>query len=156
MELGSRDNKRKAEWALVDFDSLVPMVDVLTYGKAKYGPYNWKKGLPTTEICESLIRHLQAYLRGEDDDIESLLPHTGHILANAMFLSYMHMYRKDLDSRFIDSKKLDSPNKPLDIDKLIDAADELIEFGDSKEKAYGKGMLNVLAQLKFKSNNEHV
>ena len=153
MELGSRDNKRKTEWALVDFDSLVPMVDVLTYGKNKYGDFNWKKGLPTTEICESLVRHLQAYLRGEDIDEESKLPHTGHILCNAMFLSYMHIYRKELDSRFIDINKLDSPNKPIDIDKLIDAATELIDSEDSKEIAYGKGMLNVLAHLKYRPNN---
>jgi hypothetical protein len=47
-------------------------------------------------------RHINALLQGEDDDPESGLAHVGHILCNAMFLSYMFLFRKDLDDRYID------------------------------------------------------
>ena len=66
------------------------------------GDNNWKKGLKYTETCESLQRHLNSFIEGEDNDKESKLSHVGHILCNAMFLSYMSMFRKDLDDRFID------------------------------------------------------
>jgi|SRR5690606_20150416 len=102
---GLRYNEGKAQWSLVDFDALLPMVQVLEFGAEKYSADNWKGGLKTTEIIESMLRHVYAYLRGEDVDLESGLPHTGHIMCNAMFLSYMHEFRKDYDTRRSDVKK---------------------------------------------------
>ena len=68
---------------------------------------HWKKGLKYTEICESLQRHLNAFLDREDDDQESKLAHVGHICCNAMFLSYMFLFRKDMDDRYKPENKLD-------------------------------------------------
>lgn len=106
MEKGLRYNNGKIRWSLVDFDALEDMVKVLEFGASKYNDHNWKKGLNTTEVCESLMRHLTAYLRGEDKDPESGLSHIGHIQCNAMFLSYMDKYKKDFDSRYKDNNKL--------------------------------------------------
>lgn len=97
---GLRYNENKERWSLVDFEALKPMVKVLEYGAKKYDDHNWKKGLKTTEVAESLLRHLTAYLNGEDNDKETNLPHTGHILCNAMFLSYMHEFKKEFDTRY--------------------------------------------------------
>lgn len=99
-DIGSRDNKNKLEWSLIDFPSLEPMVRVLQFGAKKYGKYNWKKGLKTTEICDSMLRHIFAYLNGEDIDEESGLPIEGHILCNAMFLAYMMKHKSELDNRY--------------------------------------------------------
>ena len=99
LDLGKRFNKGKFRWNLVDFPSLVPMVQVLMFGATKYSPHNWKKGLPITETIDSLYRHLNALNDGEDNDSESGLPHIGHILCNAMFLSFMLKNRPDLDDR---------------------------------------------------------
>ena len=101
-----RFNEGKLKWALVDFDSLEEMVKVLEFGAKKYGSDNWKKGLNTTEIVESLLRHITAYLNCEDTDKESGMLHVGHIMCNAMFLSYMNKYKPEFDSRKFDSNKL--------------------------------------------------
>ena len=95
----SRFNTGKPKWGLVDFESLEPMVRVLEFGAKKYVEHNWKKGLPTTEICESLLRHVFAYLRGEDKDPESGISHIGHIQCNAMFLSHMMNFKPEFDNR---------------------------------------------------------
>lgn len=108
--VGMRANKGKRVWSLVDFESLEEMVKVLEFGTTKYSAHNWKKGLPYTEIMDSLLRHTIAFLEGEDVDPESGLLHTGHILCNAMFLDYMVKHRKDLDNRFIDKNKLNEDN----------------------------------------------
>lgn len=102
---GDRYNDGKRQWSLVDFDALEDMVKVLEYGAIKYAPNNWKRGLDTRQICESMMRHIVAYLRGENNDPESGLPHTGHIMCNAMFLSYMARYMKDFDTRVFDTNK---------------------------------------------------
>lgn len=104
---GLRYNSGKLRWTLVDFDALEDMVRVLEFGADKYSADNWKQGLRTTEVSESLMRHLFAYLRGEDLDPESGLPHTGHIMCNAMFLSYLQRFKSEFDSRRLDSNKID-------------------------------------------------
>ena len=99
MEQADRYNEGKPRWSLVDFKSMEPLVQVLEYGAKKYAPYNWTKGLPTTQICESLLRHTFAYLNGEDNDAESGCSHIGHIMANAMFLSYVMKNKPQFDDR---------------------------------------------------------
>ena len=90
-----RFNGGKPQWAIVDFKSLEPMVEVLEFGAKKYARDNWKKGLPTREICESLLRHIFAYLDGEDVDPESGISHIGHMQCNTMFLAYMERELKE-------------------------------------------------------------
>lgn len=136
---GLRFNAGKLKWGLVSWRALAPMVQVLMYGAHKYttfkkedgttitgaeisvedakglevvssGANNWKLGLNYVGITESLKRHLFAFLEGEDVDDESGISHVGHILCNAMFLSYMVLFRKDLDDRFVDENFKESDN----------------------------------------------
>lgn len=100
--LGNRFNDKKLRWSLISWKALEPLVQVLMFGAEKYDDHNWRKGLKYTETCESLQRHLNSFLEGEDNDKESKLSHVGHILCNAMFLSYMTLFRKDLDDRYVD------------------------------------------------------
>lgn len=102
----ARYNEGKPKWSFVDFDALEPMVRVLEQGAKKYSPDNWKNGQSTTELMESLMRHYVAYMRGEDNDPESGLPHIGHILCNAMFVSYMMLFKPEFDDRLEDHNKL--------------------------------------------------
>ena len=99
---GDRLNQGKLRWSLVSFKALEPLVEVLMFGANKYSDWNWYKGLKYTETCDSLQRHLNSFLQGQDNDEESKLSHVGHIMCNAMFLSYMFMFRKDLDDRHKD------------------------------------------------------
>jgi len=100
MNKGNRFNTDKLKWGLVPQSSLVPMVRVLEFGAKKYGNYNWQKGLSIIEICESLKRHLDAFMEGEDNDSESGLSHIGHIQCNALFLSWMMENKLELDDRY--------------------------------------------------------
>lgn len=90
-----RFNTGKRQWSMVDFKSIEPMVEVLEYGAKKYSKDNWKRGLPVLEICESLLRHVFAFMDGEDLDSESGLSHLGHIQCNAMFLAYVLREKKE-------------------------------------------------------------
>jgi len=104
-EKGSRYNEGKIKWSLVPQSALLPMVEVLEFGAKKYAPHNWKKGLSITEICESLKRHLDAFMEGEDLDLESGLHHVGHMQCNTLFLSYMLQNMSELDDRYIHEKE---------------------------------------------------
>ena len=94
-EQALRFNSGKAKWSLVDFESFLPLVEVLEFGARKYEVDNWKKGLPVKAVCESMLRHVFAFMNGEDLDPESGLSHVGHIQANAMFLAFMLRERRE-------------------------------------------------------------
>ena len=105
--IGDRFNEGKPKWSLVPQSSLIPMVRVLEFGAKKYGDYNWTKGLSVRETCESLKRHLDAFMEGEDNDPESKLSHIGHIQCNALFLSWMQEHKPELDDRVNLKQKLE-------------------------------------------------
>lgn len=88
VEKASRFNEGKPKWSLVHFKSLIPMIRVLEFGTKKYAPKNWQKPMDTTEILESMQRHLAALMDGEEIDSESGISHMGHIQCNAMFYNY--------------------------------------------------------------------
>jgi hypothetical protein len=67
---------------------LKPLVEVLEMGAKKYSRDNWKLGLPIKDVVDSLLRHAIALSDGELYDSESKLLHTGHIMANCMFINY--------------------------------------------------------------------
>lgn len=81
-----RFNDGKPQYSLIDLQALEQCARVLEFGAKKYARNNWKKGLPITQILDSLLRHVAALASGELIDPESGLPHIGHIQCNAMFL----------------------------------------------------------------------
>ena len=96
---GTKFDTDKIRTDLLPVNALMRIANIFTFGAKKYGAYNWVKGLSIRETCESLKRHLDAFMEGEDDDPESKLSHIGHIQCNALFLSWMMENRKDLDDR---------------------------------------------------------
>jgi len=101
-----RFNKNKLNWSLTSMVALEPMIKVLMFGATKYSPNNWKKGMNYTTIYDSMQRHLNSFMSGEDIDPESKLHHIGHILCNSMFLSWMIVFKPELDDRNKDPKNL--------------------------------------------------
>lgn len=63
------------------------LATVFDYGAKKYAPDNWKKGLPTRQLVDSLLRHLTSYMNGNDYDAESGCAEVAHILWNAFVLA---------------------------------------------------------------------
>ena len=100
-ELALRYNTGKAPLSMImeAKEALSGCAGVLQFGAKKYGRGNWHKGLPHTEVCDSMLRHLSSYLSGEDLDPESGCPHVDHILTNAIFLAQGFRTHPELDDR---------------------------------------------------------
>lgn len=85
-EQALRYNQGKLEYSMLDLTKLQECVKVLMFGKQKYARDNWKKGMNTSSIIDSLMRHLSAIQNGEVIDPESGLSHLGHLQCNILFL----------------------------------------------------------------------
>lgn len=91
----------KPDWSLVPFEALEGMVKVLEFGANKYAGWNWtiNGGFPYTRVLRSCLRHIFAYMRGEDNDPESGLSHIHHAMCNLLFISHYignkEKYNKD-------------------------------------------------------------
>ena len=101
MSGGTRHNQGKAPISMVleARHALEGCAQVLAFGAEKYDRGNWRNGLKHTEITDSMMRHLSAYLAGEDVDPESGLPHVDHVLCNAVFLAETTRTHPQLDDR---------------------------------------------------------
>lgn len=65
--------------------AVASVVDVLTFGAAKYDDDNWKNVEPK-RYTDALYRHLNAHHKGEANDAESGLPHLAHAACCVLFL----------------------------------------------------------------------
>lgn len=94
------DTKPKLSFTMEFPNALTGVTRVLEFGAKKYARSNWKKGLPSTEVLDSMLRHQIAWMSGEDFDPESGLPHLDHILCNAMFLAELSRIKPEFDDRY--------------------------------------------------------
>lgn len=98
-EGGKKLDQDKPRMDLLDPLALEGLAKVLTFGAKKYDPHNWRGGIAYCRLIAASLRHIFSFLRGEDTDSESGLPHVDHAFCCLMFLSNMVKTRKDLDDR---------------------------------------------------------
>jgi hypothetical protein len=86
---------------LLDYYALEETSKVMVYGAKKYALHNWRKGLKFSRLYNAALRHIFAFIDGEDFDPESTLPHIAHAMCCLMFLLRMQKDRPDLDDRYL-------------------------------------------------------
>ena len=85
-----RDDSGKTNWSLMPFEALEEINKVLEFGATKYAANNWQEGtgFKYSRVLNSLLRHVFAFMRGEDKDPESGLSHMAHAGCNVLFILY--------------------------------------------------------------------
>jgi hypothetical protein len=84
---GHKCDAGKLEWDLFPFDAAEGVVRVLMYGKRKYAAHQWRSGggIGAVRAVTACLRHVFAWLRGEDLDPESGEHHLDHALCELLF-----------------------------------------------------------------------
>lgn len=74
---------------------------VQAYGHKKYGDFhNFRKGMEVSRQCSCSMRHIMAFMDGEDLDPESMESHIAHAACRLMFLLQNLKDGKAIDDRF--------------------------------------------------------
>jgi hypothetical protein len=90
----------KPMMSLLPFHALREVAKILTYGAAKYGAHNWRKGMEWSRLESAMLRHYDSYRRGDDIDAESGLPHLAHMVCNGLMLLTYQLDKIGTDDRF--------------------------------------------------------
>lgn len=99
---GLKFDDQKPRMDLLDSYAIEQLARVLTFGAQKYASHNWRKGISKGRLLAAALRHLFAYLRGEDHDLESGLSHVAHAMCCCMFLLGLE-HKPELDDRYKES-----------------------------------------------------
>jgi hypothetical protein len=83
---GRKDDTGKLPLGLIPREALLAEAAVLQFGAQKYDAHNWRKGMAWSRLGDAAMRHLLAWLDGEDNDPETGLPHLAHLRCCAGFL----------------------------------------------------------------------
>ncbi|MGX5775489.1 dATP/dGTP diphosphohydrolase domain-containing protein [Methylorubrum zatmanii] len=83
---GSKHDAGKEPVGLIPREAVLAEARVLAFGAEKYAAHNWRKGMRWSRLGDAAMRHLLAWLDGEDNDPETGLPHLAHLRCCAGFL----------------------------------------------------------------------
>lgn len=83
-----KNDEGKLQWSLMPFEQLEDTVRVLMKGAEKYSRDNWKKCDDINRYKDALMRHVTAYIKGEERDPDDNLPHLAHAICNCLFLQW--------------------------------------------------------------------
>lgn len=83
----------KARYDLIDPGFLLRFAEHMRKGAEHYGEHNWTMGIPSSRYLASLMRHVEAYRRGERDE-----DHLAAIAFNVMGI--MRNEGTELDDQF--------------------------------------------------------
>lgn len=99
-------DQEKSPLAYLPWAGIDEVAHVQAYGAKKYGDfYNYRKGMEVGRNLSCAIRHIRAYMEGENLDKESSRSHLAHACCRLLFtLQNLHdgtaiddRYKKDID-----------------------------------------------------------
>ncbi len=85
-ETATKHDQEKIPLELLSPIALDMIAEVMAFGAKKYAAHNWRRGMSWSRLLGASLRHILAYLGGEDKDPESGLSHLAHAGCCIMFL----------------------------------------------------------------------
>lgn len=150
--VGVKYDEGKPAMELLSSSFIEGVARVLSFGAKKYSAHNWRKGIHQSRLIGAALRHLFAYLRGEDNDPETGLSHLLHAGCCIMFAFELKDTHPELDDRYkgrfhtrttttvqktSGDPRMTIPSGTIDADKLGEHLDKIDSgFKGGPEKDY--------------------
>lgn len=100
MNEGLKYDIGKVPLELLPVEALIEIAKVMAFGAEKYGRHNWRKGMAWSRLVGAILRHLFAWILGEDKDPESNLNHLAHAGCGILFLLTYEINGSGMDDRY--------------------------------------------------------
>lgn len=102
---GRKNDAEKTRLDLLSARWIEGVGDILAFGAKKYAAHNWRLGISQSRLLGACLRHVFAYLRGEDLDPETGRSHLLHASCCLMFAYELKVTHPKLDDRWKEKKK---------------------------------------------------
>jgi hypothetical protein len=89
----TKSDTGKIRMDLIPAGPLMELARVYTIGSAKYGDYNWMKGMKFGRVFAAMMRHAWKWWRGEEFDPDGQ-HHLDSVAWCAFTLRYFRLYEK--------------------------------------------------------------
>lgn len=86
--VGIKHDAGKPPITLIPRVALEQEAQAFAYGAAKYGKGNYQLGMKWSRMADAAMRHILAFMDGEDKDPETQLSHLAHARASLAMLIY--------------------------------------------------------------------
>lgn len=106
MNQGIKHDQEKTRTDLLSSLAIEELAKVLTFGAKKYTAHNWRHGMAWSRLIGAALRHLFAFMRGEDRDPETGLCHLAHAMCCIMFLLEYWLTGNGSDDRWDEKGKM--------------------------------------------------
>lgn len=103
---GIKYDAEKIRTDLVSSLAIEELAKVLTFGAKKYTAHNWRLGMSWSRLIGACLRHVYAFMRGEDRDPETGLSHLAHAMCCIMFLLEYQLTGNGSDDRWDERRKV--------------------------------------------------
>jgi hypothetical protein len=90
----------KPRWELLQWAAIEEVAIIATKGAEKYDDHNWRKGFRWMRPISAAMRHIYAFIRGEDRDPESGCLHIAHAAWNLLSLAEFQLLGLGTDDRW--------------------------------------------------------
>lgn len=91
----------KIPMGILPFNALTLVAEVMSEGRGEHGLNDWRENpKPWSEHFNAALRHLFAWLCGQNNDPESGLSHLAHLATRILFLLEYTVVGLGLDDRF--------------------------------------------------------
>ena len=99
---GIKYDNEKLRLDLLPFDALMEVAEVYSMGAKKYSDRNWEKGLSYMRIVGALLRHLFAWILGEERAADDKQRHLASVVwCGLALLTYELRGMKEFDDRVV-------------------------------------------------------
>jgi hypothetical protein len=85
LKKGIKYDDGKRDWTLLPWEEAEDVVEILEFGAKKYARDNWRKVEPKERYIKAALRHLIAYIKGENNDPETGKSHLAHAVCCLLF-----------------------------------------------------------------------
>lgn len=99
-EQAAKFDAGKPPLSLISRTALEEEAKVMAFGAEKYGRDNWRKGMDFSRLADAALRHVYAFVDGEDKDKETGLSHLAHARCCLAFLLEFEGKSIGTDDRF--------------------------------------------------------
>ncbi len=99
-DTGVKFDEGKPPMSLLPWPALIEVSKVLAFGAKKYNAHNWMKGMDWSRLSDAALRHLTAWISGENKDEETGLSSLAHCACCILFLLTYEVLQIGTDDRY--------------------------------------------------------